>query len=201
MPYDYEFLKNHISRAHPELLDAFVEGWNNLGAQLQARWRQTGLMAPKKKVELSCWLAWTTIQIDQLFKPRIDNDPFDIPLSKYQKQLAILFHNNMQDADDFLGLPYMPALDHREYHPPSGETVSSSERHLIAKDAAAVIIRMELGNVLMKWKKDFDEYGLDALRRVYLTEPRLEEDNEKKFDFEDFDSDLDCASDFDSYFD
>ena len=47
----------------------------------------------------------------------------------------------------------------------------------------------------MKWKKDLDEYGLDALRRVYLVAPQLEEDNEEKFDFRDFELDVDCDSD------
>src|SRR5947207_6814676 len=100
MPYDYEFLKKHISAAHPELLDAFEEGWNRIGSLSQAHWRQKGFIAPKQKVERQSWLAWTTVQTDELFEPRKDDHSVDIPLSKFEKRLAVLLHNTMQDTDE-----------------------------------------------------------------------------------------------------
>ena len=185
MPYNYETLEKHISAVHPELLDAFVQGWNNLGSRSQAGWCQRGFIAPKQKVERLWWLSWTTVQVDELYQQRRGADPFDVPLSKFQKYLTILFHNNMEHVDDLFGLPYMPPIKHGEYSP---------ERHAIAKDAARVVMYTEMGKLLMKWKKDLEEYGLDSLRSVYLTAPQLEGDGEK-FDFKDFESDFDCDSD------
>src|SRR5437762_8156525 len=160
MPYDYEVLKNHISAAHPELLDAFVKGWNNLSPLSQAHWRQRGFIAPKQKVEYKCWLSWTTVQVDELFEPGKDNDSFDISLSKFEKQLAILFHNNMQHAGDLFGFPYMPPLQNKQYSSRTGRNGSSSERHAIAKDVARVVIYTELRKLMTKWKKDIDVHGL-----------------------------------------
>jgi hypothetical protein len=194
MPYNYEILENHISAAHPELLDAFVEGWNKLGHISQSYWSQKGFIAPKQKVQCLSWLSWTTVQVDVVYEPRKPVDPFNVPLSKFEKQLSILFHNNMRHAGDLFDFPYMAPLEGREYCSPTGESPSSSERHAIAKDAARVVLRTEIGKVLMKWKKDLDEYGLDSLRRVYLATPQLEEGGEKKFDLEDFELDLDCDS-------
>jgi len=191
MPYSYENLKHHISDVHPEILDSFVEGWNRVGPISQAKWRQQGLLAPRQKVEYKCWLSWTTVQIDELFKARKVNNSFEIPLSKFEKQLAIIFHDSMQHAGDFFNLPYMPPLEDKEYCAPNGRSPSSSERHAIVKDAARVVIRIEMEKVLMKWKKDLDEYGVDAMRRVYLMETQLKEDDER-FDFEE---DLNCDSD------
>lgn len=190
MPYTYEYLKHHISEVHPEILDSFVEGWNRLGPISQAKWHQQGLLAPRQKVECKCWLAWTKVKIDELFEARKLNDSFEIPFSEFEKQLAIIFHDSMQHAGDFFNLPYMPPLEGREYSSPIGDNPSISERHQIVKDAAKVVIRIELQKALMKWKKDLDEYGVDALRRVYLMAAQLKEDDQK-FEFED----LDCDSD------
>ena len=187
------YLKNHISAAHPELLDAFVEGWNNLGPLSQAHWRQQAFIAPRQKVESNCWLSWTTVQVDELFEPRKKDFSFDIPLSNFEKQLAILFHNNMQHAGHLFNLPYMPPLENRQFFSPIEKHPSSSERHAIAKDAAKFVIHTELRKMMMKWKKDLDEHGLEALRKVYLAAPQLEDD-EKKFDFADFNSHLNCDS-------
>lgn len=184
MPYDYEALKNHVSAAHPELLDAFVEGWNNLGPQSQSHWRQQAFLTPKNKVTYKCWLSWTTVQTNLLFGRRKDDFPFDFPLSNFEKELAILFHNKMQHVGQLFDLPYMPPVENKGAHR------SSSERHTIAKDAAKFVIHTELRKVLKKWKKDVDEHGLEALRKVYLTAPQFEDDEKN----ERFDSDWGCDS-------
>ena len=192
MPCDYEILKNHVSAAHPELLEAFVEGWNNLSPQLRDRWRREGFMVPKKKVEPKGWSSWTATRMKDVMTPRTQDSSFNVPLSDFEERLAILFHNNMQHSGDLFGLPYMPPLENRQYYSRTGDELSSSERHAIAKDAATVIIHTELRKLLIKWKKDLEEHGLDALRNAYLAAPKLEE--EDKFKFSDFDADVDCDS-------
>ena len=152
MAYTYEYLKNHISDAHPEILDSFEEGWNRLGPLSQATWRQNGLMTPRRKVDYECWLSWTTTQIDKLFKLSKDYDPFEFRLSKFEKQLAILFHNSMQHGSDLFSLPYMPPLEDKAFTSPTANDSSASERHVIVKDAAKVVIHIEMRKVLMKWK-------------------------------------------------
>lgn len=191
MPYTYEYLKHHISEVHPEILDSFVEGWNRLGPISQAQWHQQGLLAPRQEVKYKCWFAWTTTKIGELFKARKLNNSFEIPLSKFEKQFAIIFHDSVQHAGDFFNLPYMPPLHDKEYGCPREHNTSRSERHAFVKDAAKVVIRIEMEKALMKWRKDLDEYGVDALRSVYLMAAQLKEDDEK---FE-FNEDLDCDSD------
>lgn len=190
MPYNYESLKNHVSAVHPELLDAFVEGWNQLGPQSQDHWRQRALITPAQKVVCQYWSSWTNIKRVEFFKQR-GNLPFDIPLSKFEKQLAILFHDSMQHGGDLFHFPYMPPVRHIEYESPTGR--SSSERHMMAKDAAKTVIHTALRKLLMEWKEDLEENGLEALRKVYLVGPQLK-DNEKMFNFSDFNSDLNCDS-------
>jgi hypothetical protein len=197
MPYGYEFLKNHFSAVHPELLEAFVEGWNTLDPVSQDHWSQQGIITPKVPITLKCWLSWTTTQMDKVFLARETDPTLKIPLSKFENRLAILFHNTMDHAGHLFGFPYMPPLENREYLSPSGEHPSSSERHAIAKDMAKFVIHSELGKILIKWKENVDENGIEALRKAYLTAPQLEEDNEKKFDFKDSDWYLDCDSDSD----
>jgi hypothetical protein len=190
MPYTYEYLKRHISEVHPEILDSFVEGWNRLGPVSQAKWLQQGLLAPRQKVEVKYWFAWTTIKIDELFEARKLNNSFEFPVSKFEKQFAIIFHDSMKHANDFFNLPYMPPLKGKSYGSPMDDNNRSrSERHAIVKDAAKVVVRIEMENALRKWRKDLDEYGVDALRRVYLMAAQLKDD--EKFEFED----LDCDSD------
>ena len=77
MPYSYENLKNHISDAHPEILDSFEEGWSRLRRLWQANWRRNGLVVPRKKVDYKCWLSWTATQIEAIFELRKGHDPFD----------------------------------------------------------------------------------------------------------------------------
>src|SRR5215471_297298 len=157
MPYTYEHLKHHISDVHPEILDAFVEGWNKLGPISQATWSQKGLLLPRQKLEYHCWLSWMTVRTDELFNARKANHSFQVPLSKFEKQLAILFHDSMEHAGEFFNLPYMPRLHGRQYQGPGGNNESGSERHVIVNDAAKVVIRIEMQKMLMKWKKDLDE--------------------------------------------
>src|SRR5947207_1371908 len=195
MPYSHEFLKKHISTAHPELLDDFVAGWNGLGPLSQARWRQQAFITPKKKVEPFCWLSWTTVRKDELFASRKNDVSIETPLKRFEKQLGILFHDSMQNAGHMFRLPHMRPLGRRQFLNPTGKNPSSSERHLIAKDAANFVIRSELRNLLIKWKKDLDEHGLEALQKVYLAAPQLEEeDDEKTFDFGNFNPRLVCDS-------
>ena len=192
MPYDYELLKNHISTAHPEIFDAFVEGWNILDPKLQAYWSQGGLIMPRQKVEPKAWLSWTTVKVDQFFESRAKD--FSTDLLLFEKRLTVLFHNNIQHSGHLFNLPYLPPIENRVYRPPGTHYESLSERHIIAKDAAKFIIHIELRKLLMKWKKDLKENGLDALREVYLDEPQLEEDVEEGFNLEDFDLNFDCKS-------
>ena len=44
------------------------------------------------------------------------------------------------------------------------EEEESMLRHTIVKDAAKHVIHTELRKLLMKWKKDLDENGVEALR-------------------------------------
>ena len=92
----------------------------------------------------------------------------------------------MENSGVILGLPCMPPLPGD--HP--------SERHTIAGAAAKSIIHTELKKLLVKWKNDLDEHGIDALRKEFLT-TRQPEDEELKFDFADFNSEIDCDSDSD----
>src|SRR5438876_804133 len=119
MPYDYELLKKNVSTTHPEVLDAFVEGWNKIGPLSQAHWRQLAFVAPKVKVERRVWLSWTALLYDELFDARKEDRSFDIRLSTVEKQLAILFHNSMQYAAYLFGLPHMPPLADGQYYSPS----------------------------------------------------------------------------------
>src|SRR5208282_788588 len=126
MPHDYELLKNHISTAHPEILDVFVEGWNSLDPLTQARWRQKGFITPRKKVQTSGWLSWTAVRIDKLFELREQNFSTNTSLSTFEKRLAILFHNSIQHSGHLFGLPYMPPLKDRVYTSPDMENETSS---------------------------------------------------------------------------
>lgn len=99
----------------------------------------------------------------------------------------------MQDTGQLSDIPYMPPLEGKAYSSPINTNPSSSDRHAIAKDAAKFVIQSELKKLLMKWKKDFEEHDLETLQKVYLAAPKFEED-EKEFDFADFDAELDCDS-------
>src|SRR5215471_13425398 len=143
MRYDYELLKNHVSRCHPEILDAFLQGWDQLGQSSQAYWRRQGLVVPRKKVDPRHWLSWTTVKVNELFESKkslCDR----MPLSSYEDQLAGLFHDSLQHSGKLFDLPYMPPLTNKVYYCPGGIHSSSSERHMIVKDAANVIIHTAL---------------------------------------------------------
>ena len=77
----------------------------------------------------------------------------------------------------------MPPIENKVYRCSGGCHEFSSERHAIVKDAAKFIIHTEMRKLLVKWKKDIKEQGLEALRNVYLHEYKLEDD---KFDTTDF---------------
>src|SRR5271169_4603940 len=160
MPHDYESLKNHVSATHPEILDAFVGGWNELDPDLQHCWRKQGMIEPRVKVESNAWLSWTTFKLEMLFESKAEDYPFDKPLSTYMKRLGILFHNSMEHSGDIFRFPYMPHLNCRTYSSPDNSCRSATERHAIAKDAAKSVIHTELRKMLIKWKKDLDENGI-----------------------------------------
>lgn len=193
MPYSYENLKNHVSSAHPYIFDAFVEGWNKLNPLVQASWLQDGLVRTKDAAERKSWLAWTTVAIDAVFKKK-DDTSFDQPLSMYQKQLAILFHNSMDHVGQLFDLPHMPPLADREYRSPTGSQSAGSERHIIARNAANFVVHMALRKLLRKWKNNLNERGLEALREVYLADCSGENVHEDKFNFQVFGTDLGCDS-------
>jgi hypothetical protein len=195
MPYDYEVLKNHIATAHPELLDAFLEGWNHLGPESQAYWHQQGLVAPKEKVKAKHWSSWTAVKLMELFASKSDNISFNNCLSEFEDRLAVLFHNSMQNSGQFFGLPSMPPLVVEAPDCLDGHYRFLTERHFIAKSAAKAIIYTELGKLLMKWKKDLGELGVDALGKAFSTAIQMKDDIGGKFDVEDFASDFDCDSD------
>src|SRR6266496_1030602 len=160
MRYDYELLKNHVSRCHPEVLVTFLQGWNKLGPLSQAHWRQLGLIAPREKVESRHWLSWATAKVSELFESK-EGLCCDTPLSHYERQLAGLFHDSMQHSGELFDLPYMPPLKNRVYSCPDRYHSSPSELHMIVKDAANVIVHSVLTKLVSKWKKDLDERGLD----------------------------------------
>ena len=191
MPPDYEILKKHISVAHPEILDSFVEGWNNLGPSGKDFWTTKTILNPREKVESFPWLSWTTMKIRELRDSR-EGTYFLDELSTYEKRLAVLFHNRMEHSGSIFSFPYMPPLRDRVYYITNSSSESRTERHSIAKDAAKIIIHAELRKVLMKWQEDLDEHGIDALRKVYFANPLT--DDQKKFDLSDADLEIDCDS-------
>src|SRR5271169_3695483 len=107
MPYQFEVLKNHVATVHPEIFDAFMEGWNNLGSQTQAHWRQQGLVAPKQKVAVKHWFSWTTIKTVELLAST-ENYSLDTPTSNFEKRLANLIHKKLQHSGQFFDIPSMP---------------------------------------------------------------------------------------------
>ena len=197
MPYDYEVLKNHIATVHPELLDAFVEGWNCLGSESQAYWHQQGLVAPKEKVKSKRWVSWTAVKMMQSFTSKSDDVSLKMQSQDFENRLIVLFHNSIQNSGQFFGLPIMPPVGKKVFKCPAGCHKYSSERHLVAKDVARVIIQSDLRKLLVKWKKDLGEMGVDALRKAYSDAVQMKDDAGGKFDIGDFPPDVDCHSDSD----
>ena len=196
MPCDYEILKKHVTVAHPEILDAFLESWKSLDSSGKHGWAQKSILKPREKAETIPWLSWTTFIIDRFNESRRDHYSIPETLSSYERRLGVLFHDVMEHSGSILGFPYMPPLRDRVYPFPNAQGNSRTERHSIAKDAAKTIIHAELRKLVMKWEKDLEEHGIDALRKVYFANP-LEED-EDEFDMSDSALEVDCdsASDF-----
>jgi hypothetical protein len=46
MPYRFDFLRNHFERHHPELLDAFDQGWTNIGEDGRKYWASRSNIYP-----------------------------------------------------------------------------------------------------------------------------------------------------------
>jgi hypothetical protein len=141
-----------------------------------------------ERVESDTWESWTTFRFDLLRR----STSFEWDLSTYENRLGIAFHNSMEYTGDVFRFPYMRPMKPREswIGHPTGPPVS--ERYAIAKHAARSIIHAELRKLLMKWKSDLDEHGIDALRKVYPATLQL--GDEKGYDLEEFDSELDEVS-------
>ena len=90
----------------------------------------------------------------------------------------------------------MPKIKNSEFECFKGCHTSYSERHTIVKLAAKYIVQVELEKLLMTWKKNLDEQGIDALKNLYSAIPKVEEDNEDR-SHEEFPLSLDCDSDSD----
>ena len=87
----------------------------------------------------------------------------------------------------------MRPLENKVHYCPDGYHDSISERHMIVRDAANVIIHTELSKLVSKWKKDLDERGLDAFKEFYLVPAESVKDVEN-MEVGEFDTHLNCDS-------
>lgn len=93
------------------------------------------------------------ISIDELFKAMKVNNSFEIPLSKFGKQLAIIHHESMQHASDFFNLSCMPPIEDKPFCSRNTDDASSSECHVIVKDVTKIVVRIKIEKVLHVMKE------------------------------------------------
>lgn len=155
-----------MTESHPEVLEAFEDGWRLLSPEVRERWIAGGIGGRARS-----WRSWFEVCLEDSYhvaEPRT---------ASLQSRLTNLIKEKLTHPGEIFGLPPMPCLKKRCCEVIGDDTVEINGEFYVdrtqlyiqdvARSAATNIICDELVKLSERLEKDINEKGLDAIRQLY----------------------------------
>jgi hypothetical protein len=154
MPHNYNSLRRHIASIHPDILELFEQGWENLGAKVQKYWENLGICRtqPAYDHQVYEFQSWTHVRHDEAKSHSGGEDGYSI----LRRDLSDFVREKLRASDNFYDIPEL-----------TGFKVSAELHWSIANSAVEAMLEPELKKICIRLKNEIEKDGLDAVRKYF----------------------------------